>query len=87
MRSVGAVVERVGTSAAVDWESPAGPVDERVQPGLDAPVFLFTGPGEAHWIGQRCDVLGTLCEDPKCKLVRLACGCRAQVPLGSLQPA
>jgi hypothetical protein len=81
------VVVPVGISAAVDWESPVGPVDERVHSGSEAPVFLFTGPGEAHWIGQRCDVLETLSEDPKRQLVRLACGCRAQVPLGSLQPA
>ena len=86
MRGVSAVTERVGTNTAVDWESPAGPVDERVKPGPGAPVFLFAGPGEAHWMGQRCAVVATLSGDPKRQLVRLACGCRAHVPLGSLQP-
>jgi hypothetical protein len=95
MRSIYAVVGRVRSNEEVDWESPAGPVDRLVRPRLDVPAFLFTGPGDGHWIGQRCDVLECLeddfqgpedPQDPNRRLVRLACGCQARVTRGSLQP-
>jgi hypothetical protein len=82
MNSVCVVVEPL-----IDWESPSGPVDEQAQPRLAVPDFFFIGPGDRHWIGQGCDVLGSLPGNPGSRLVRLACGCRAQVPCASLQPS
>jgi hypothetical protein len=83
MNSLCAVVERdlVVADDAIDWESPAGPSEiEGERPRLTLPEFFFVGPGDRHWIGQRCDVLGTPPGDPSAQLVRLACGCRAEVP-------
>jgi hypothetical protein len=76
----------VRSSEEVDWESPAGPVDRLARPRLDVPAFLLAGPGDGHWVGQRCDVLESVVGDPNCTLVRLQCGCHARVPRGSLQP-
>ena len=88
MSSMCAVAEQVVTDEVVDWESPAGPLDGEVrpQPRPDLPDFFFMGPGDGHWIGQRCDVLGCPSGDPSAQLVRLACGCCVQVPRASLQP-
>ena len=85
MTSTYAVVELVGAEDAVDWESPAGPVDGEAGPRPGLPDFFFLGPGDGHWIGQRCEVLGSLPGDPSARLVRLTCGCCAQVPRASLQ--
>jgi hypothetical protein len=71
---------------AIDWESPAGPVDEQLEPRLSAPDFLFLGPGDSHWIGQPCAVLVSVPGNPSAQLVRLACGCRALVPRAALHP-
>ena len=79
------MVERVAGSEEVDWESPAGRTDQHARAGHDAPDYLFAGPGDAHWIGQLCAVVGALPGNPDGQLVRLACGCRAQVPRASLQ--
>jgi hypothetical protein len=88
--AMNAVVEPVGTVDGVDRESPAGPCEAEAGPGVrprpGLPDFLFVGPGDGHWIGQRCDVLGCPSGDPSTRLVRLACGCRAHVPRASLQP-
>jgi hypothetical protein len=81
MNSVYVVAE-----SPIDWESPAGPVDEQAQPRVGVPDFYYFGPGDKHWIGQPCDVLGTLPGDPGARLVRLACGCRTRVPRAFLQP-
>jgi hypothetical protein len=85
MNTVWAVAEQVGADDAADWESPAGPVDEGAQPRPGVPDFFFMGPGDRHWIGQRCHVLGPPPSDPSAQLVRLSCGCSAQVPRASLQ--
>ncbi|HEY1296948.1 MAG TPA: hypothetical protein VGJ60_28050 [Chloroflexota bacterium] len=85
MSRASAVVELVGADDEVDWESPAGPVESEAVPQAGVPKFFFIGPGERHWIGQHCDVLGSLPGDPSTRLVRLACGCRVLVPRTSLQ--
>jgi hypothetical protein len=89
MNSTCVVIERDLVDAAdpIDWESPAGPADRAGHPGPGLPNYVFTGPGDRHWIGQRCEVLGAPYGDPSTQLVRLTCGCHAQVPSASLQPA
>jgi hypothetical protein len=75
---------RAVAGPAIDWESPAGPVDERAQPRMGLTAFYFMGPGDTHWIGQQCDVLGSPTRNPSAVLIRLACGCCAAVPRTSL---
>lgn len=88
MNSIYAVIERglVDAAQPIDWESPAGPVDHEVRPRPGLPNYVFIGPGDKHWIGQRCDVLGAAYGNPSSQLVRLTCGCKAQVPSEALQP-
>jgi hypothetical protein len=85
--AMSALADPVGTVDGVDWESAAGPVEAgpKAAPRTGLPDFLFVGPGDWHWIGQRCDVLGCPSGDPGARLVRLACGCRAHVPRASLR--
>src|SRR5262245_56085756 len=62
----------------VDWESPSG-CEEPPFPRVCLLPYLFIGPGDAHWIGQPCAVLGPAGEGDL-QAVVLACGCRAEVP-------
>jgi hypothetical protein len=77
--------ELVASDVVVDWESPAGPEDVAGHARSDFPALVYIGPGEAHWIGQRCEILATLPGHTGAPLVRLACGCRARVPYTALQ--
>jgi hypothetical protein len=87
MNSICAIVERnlVDADDGIEWESPAGPADGGALPQPGLPDHVFMGPGDKHWIGQRCDVVGDPDGDPSTQLVRLTCGCRAHVPSASLQ--
>jgi hypothetical protein len=69
-----------------DWESPAGG-DEARSARLSVPPYIFDGPGDAHWIGQRCGALGTGAIDHGLAVVVFTCGCRAWVPRATLRPA
>jgi len=84
---IGTCAVTAGVDHVVDWESPAGPIEDDARPMRRLPGFIFTGPGDVHWIGQRCDVLGALPGDPSLRLVRLTCGCRVHVPRSALQSA
>ena len=82
---IGTCSVAVGVDGMVDWESPAGPIDDEAR--ANVPEFVFDRACDVHWIGQRCDVLGVLPGDPSARLVRLTCGCRVQVPRSSIQSA
>ena len=68
----------------VDWESPAGRGAPAV-PRVFALPYIFEGPGDGHWIGQRCDILVEGTDGAESQAVVLSCGCRARVPRSSLR--
>ena len=68
----------------LEWESSAGG-EEVLVARLRLPPYVFAGPGDPHWIGQRCGILE--CVDPNAPTVVLVCGCRARVPCSALKVA
>jgi len=73
-------------AADVDWESPAGR-EEAPLARLLLPAHVYAGPGETHWIGQRCSVLDSSISDDETRLVVLTCGCRARAATSAIRPA
>jgi hypothetical protein len=67
----------------VDWESPSGG-EEPPFARACLPPYVFNGPGDAHWIGQRCALLEPGAAESDLQAVVLACGCRAQVSRSGL---
>jgi hypothetical protein len=50
------------------------------------PAYVYVGPGETHWIGQRCSVLDSSTSDDETSLVVLTCGCRARAATSAMRP-
>jgi hypothetical protein len=86
-QSTSAPEQTVTTSSPVpeiDWESPAG--GEPVRPRLCLPRYVFQGGGDAHCIGQPCEVLDDG-PDRNLSVAVLACGCREHVQRSALKVA
>jgi hypothetical protein len=64
-----------------DMEAAAG--GEPAAPRVQALSYAFRGPGDAHLVGQPCDVLDE--RRSEC-LVVFACGCRSEVTRPTLVP-
>ena len=72
-------------SGEPDWESPAGPGGDSSSGGPSS-HFVFVGPGDDHWLGQRCEIVGAVQRgDAALHAVVLACGCRVSAPHTALR--
>jgi hypothetical protein len=76
----------IPTAYITEWDyfEPAAGGSLCLEPRSAAPAHVYRGIADPHLFGQPCTLMPTAAKDNDLRRVVFACGCRASVPLSTL---